>query len=473
MILKNVFWAGLQQWGQQGSQVAALFVVARLIGPEAIGVMAIGNLLIMLAQIFINQGYAESHIQAQEITPSYTNSIFWRMMMGAAAFVFVYTISALCLVSFETEAKLGLILLALAPSLLLRPNIQIQTALAARDMRFKEVAKRSALSSFLGDGLALFLAFQGLGIWSLVVGLYLKALTLNFFLRDLNEWKCRFEYDTDCIRHANIYSRPLLKTNALSFVALRADQLMVGSVLGFEVLGVYSLAMRLMLMIEALLMSSLNRVLFSVFARLQEKDRLLELYFAVQNILCFSIFPAFAGIAIIGPTLFTHLLGEEWAQSGTILWPLAVFMVLKAASYLFYPLQLGMGRTDLLFYSTGVSCSLALAFSFGMVWYGVVAVAIGVALRALCSCIVHLFFIKKTIFFPTRDFIGVVVFNLLNTTVMCIAVYIVIGMTDHFHWVVMTGLSTICGVIIYALLNFWTQRVRLRQQFSLLKHWKT
>jgi len=460
----------MQQWGQQGSQVIVLFIVASIIGPEALGVLAFANLFMMLAQMVINQGYAESLIQSKELSNRQTNTVFWRMMMIAAGIFIVYAAAGGVLAWQEIKGDFGWVLLALAPAVFFRPTVHMQSSLAGRDMQFKQVAKISVLSSFLGDIAAVILATQGWGVWSLVASQHIKNVLMVILIRNVTSWRLAMEFDRDSIRHVESFSSKLFGTNLMAFVAMRADQFIIGSVLGFEALGVYSLAMRLMLMIEQLLMSALNRVFFSVFSRLQEeKERMLELFYAMQNILCAAMFPALAGIAIVGPTLFTNLLGEEWAKSGTILWPLAIFMMIKTASYLFYPLQLGMGRSDLLMRSTSWACFFTLVFTLLTVWFGVVAVAAGVAMRTLCSAFVHLYYVNKSTDFNNRQFFVTVATNSGNVLLMTLVLYAIQTYTS-LHWIPLSLVLAAVGVVVYSLLLRFLYRSQLTENYLKLKN---
>ncbi|MEO0794050.1 MAG: lipopolysaccharide biosynthesis protein [Verrucomicrobiota bacterium] len=471
MIFKSIGWAALQQWGQQGSQVIVLFVVANIIGPEAIGVLTFANIFMGLAQIFINQGYAESLIQSEKLVEAQINTIFWRMMMISGCVFTVFIVAGSLLAWFQTKDNLGLVLIALAPILFLRPVSQMHSSIAGREMRFKDVARASVLSSFAGDLLAVVLALQGLGLWSLVISQQVKAILLILLLTGINQWSPRFEFNAKSVKHSEQFSRKLFGTNFMAFIGMRADQLIIGTFIGFESLGIYSLVMRLILTLETLMMSALNRVFFSVFSRLQqEKDRILDLYYSGLDILCAATFPALFGLAVVGPTLFTNIMGPQWSDSANIIWPLSIFMALKTAAYLFYPLQLGQGRSDLLFKCATYAALLTIVCSTVAAPFGIVAVAFGVAVRMLIGLAIHVAYANKSMQFQNFRFLRIVSVNLFNSLVITIVGVLVMQQLEA-NWAVKTILTIATSSMIYLFLTFFRLDT-LRAEVSLLNRWR-
>jgi teichuronic acid exporter len=50
--IQGVFWSGIQNWGSQAGSFIIFLILARLLTPEAFGLVALSNVLINFMQIF-------------------------------------------------------------------------------------------------------------------------------------------------------------------------------------------------------------------------------------------------------------------------------------------------------------------------------------------------------------------------------------------------------------------------------------
>jgi PST family polysaccharide transporter len=54
--IQGIFWSGLQNWGSQAGSFIIFLILARLLTPEAFGLVALANVLINFMQIFGSSG---------------------------------------------------------------------------------------------------------------------------------------------------------------------------------------------------------------------------------------------------------------------------------------------------------------------------------------------------------------------------------------------------------------------------------
>jgi O-antigen/teichoic acid export membrane protein len=74
---KGALWASIENWFAQLAQLLVVFVLARLVGPEAYGLMAIAVVLVQLSQLLIsNAGWSEALIQRQRLETELCDAVF-------------------------------------------------------------------------------------------------------------------------------------------------------------------------------------------------------------------------------------------------------------------------------------------------------------------------------------------------------------------------------------------------------------
>ncbi|NEQ55084.1 MAG: oligosaccharide flippase family protein, partial [Leptolyngbya sp. SIO3F4] len=95
--VKGVLWSFIEKWGGQLISTAVFFLLARLLGPEAFGVIALASVFIAFMSAFVNQGFAPAIIQRQDLENGHLDTAFWM------------SITSGCLLMLGTVLSAGLI----------------------------------------------------------------------------------------------------------------------------------------------------------------------------------------------------------------------------------------------------------------------------------------------------------------------------------------------------------------------------
>ena len=83
LIFKNFGWGSIQQFGLKGTSVIIYFILARLLGAEAIGLISFAYALLAITELVITKGLPEAIIQGEELEESQTNSLFLNCIFWA------------------------------------------------------------------------------------------------------------------------------------------------------------------------------------------------------------------------------------------------------------------------------------------------------------------------------------------------------------------------------------------------------
>ncbi|NEQ27311.1 MAG: oligosaccharide flippase family protein, partial [Microcoleus sp. SIO2G3] len=138
--IKGVFWSALQNWGGQAGSLLVFFLLARLLTPEAFGLVAMANIFLALLQIFLQQGFAQSLIQRQELEDDHIDTAFWASLaIGFTLFLTGFTGATWVAAGFD-QPRLVPILQALSSLFLITACGNVQQALLERAFNFKATA---------------------------------------------------------------------------------------------------------------------------------------------------------------------------------------------------------------------------------------------------------------------------------------------------------------------------------------------
>ncbi len=91
------------------------------------------------------------------------------------------------------------------------------------------------------------------------------------------------------------YSRQILGTSLMGFFNTRTDDFLIGCVIGATALGIYTVAYRLLLVMNDVLTTTARSVAFPVFSRVQHDiPRLARAYASAMRMSAVIAFPIFA-----------------------------------------------------------------------------------------------------------------------------------------------------------------------------------
>jgi O-antigen/teichoic acid export membrane protein len=76
----GVVWATAGAWGREAAGFAVFLILARLLGPEAYGLVAMASVVIAVAQLLVADVIQEPLIQRQKLEPGHLDAAFWSLV---------------------------------------------------------------------------------------------------------------------------------------------------------------------------------------------------------------------------------------------------------------------------------------------------------------------------------------------------------------------------------------------------------
>ena len=323
--LRGTFWSALQQIGDKGIRLPLYLVLARLLPPESFGLVALAAAYIDFIELFMNQGLNVAIIQREDLEPEHLDSAFWGNIVFALLLTGFGIATAGTFASIAGHPELAPIVLWLSIAFILSGMTVVQDAILRRALAFKVLAVRTFVSRSTAGAIAIFLAFSGFGVWSLVVMQLVNQALGCALLWRASGWRPRMRFSLRHYRELLAFGISMLTVSLIRFGRMRADNFLIGLALGTTALGYYSIARQLTSGVSALMTGSIGPVLWSTLARLQrEPERLARAIYQGAEMLGLLTFPAYFGLAVVAPLLVPLVLGPEWLPSVPILMALAL-----------------------------------------------------------------------------------------------------------------------------------------------------
>lgn len=397
--LKGVAWSAVRKWGSRLINLVVFTVLARLLPTEAFGLVALGGTYVAFIRVFVDQGFADALIQRDELTDAHPDTAFWVNIALSIVFVGVSVVAAPWIGRLFDEPELGPVIIGLSPSFVLIALAGVQEALFERDLDYQTLAVREFVAALVGGLIGVAMAYAGYGVWSLV-GFFLGERTAAVVvLWTASPWRPGFKVGLKPFKDLFSFGVNVLGTNLLGYVNRRADNLIIGYVLGAELLGFYEVAYRLFQAGTGLITNSVSSVAFSTFSRLQDDPaRMRQGFYTATQMVCLVAFPVFFGAALVAPELIGTFFGAKWLPLSAQTFQVLSFVgVMHAAFYFNSSVMFAMGKPDWQFYLGLVNAvANVLAFTLAVQW-GIVAVAAAFAARNLLVAPLPLHLVRRLI----------------------------------------------------------------------------
>jgi O-antigen/teichoic acid export membrane protein len=416
---QSVGWTLLQNVGRNGGNFLVFLLLAKLLSPQAFGLIAMAGVMVMLVNVLIEQGLGDALLQHPALEPAHLDTAFWLTLSLSIVATLLVLLTAPWLARLYGQPELGGVLQALAPLFILTGLSTVQQASLQRKFAFRTLALRSVVAVLAGGVVSLGLASAGLGIWSLVGQQLSAGLAGSVVLWCASSWRPRRLFSAAHAKDLWQFSRHILGANLLNFVSRKSDDLLIGLYLGPVALGFYAVAYQILTALEQLLSQGLDAVALSSFSRLQDQMAALrQAFLTAVQLAALAVFPAFAGVALVAPEFVMGVLGPQWQPSVAVLQWLAFAGMLHGIFHFNHAIFKACGHPALslrlMLLSTVANLLLFLLF----VRSGIEAVAMAYVLRAYLLAPLGLLVLRRVTAIRLRDYLQPLLWPLLATLAM-------------------------------------------------------
>ncbi|PSN18836.1 colanic acid exporter [filamentous cyanobacterium CCP5] len=452
--IRGVMWSAAEKWGAQLFSTIVFLLLARLLGPETFGLVALAHVFLAFMQIFLDQGFAQAIIQRDELEPEHLDTAFWTSVLMGALFSVTVFIGAGLVANFYDEPQLAPIIRWLSFGFVFGGMSSVQAAILKRNMQFKVFAIRTIIATAVCGIAGVGAALAGLGVWSLVIKELVYSLMGALLLWSISDWRPGFRFSSKHFNELFSFGINIVGSNFLNFFNRRSDDMLIGYFLGPVALGYYSVAYRLLLIMIQLLTNITAQVALPTFSRMQkEPERLRNAFYKVTKYTSLISFPAFLGMAVLAPELVQVLFGEQWMPSIPVMRILAFGGILQSVYQFNGTILLSIGKPA---WKLGLQCLNAtcniITFLLLVQW-GIIFVATGFVIRGYLLSPLPLLLIKKFIRIDLRIYLQQFLPPLSYSVLMAASIfafqYLVRGWT--LNSALLLALNIVVGCLSYAL----------------------
>ena len=315
-------------------------VLARLLTPEAFGVVATITMIITFAEIFTDAGFQKYLIQHEfkddRDKDESTNVAFWSNLTLSLCLWLVIGIFAEPLARVVGNPGLGDVITIACLSIPLAAFSSIQMALYKRAFDFKTLFKVRIAGIMVPIVVTIPLALITKSFWALVIGTIVTNIVNAIVLTYYSAWKPRLFYSFAKLKEMLSFSIWSMIEAITIWMTGYIDIFIIGVFLNEYLLGVYKTSMTTVGQITALITAATTPILFSALSRLQNNRSEFEaLFFKFQKMVGLLVIPLGVGMFCFKDLITQILLGEQWGEAANFigLWGLTSALTIVLSHY--------------------------------------------------------------------------------------------------------------------------------------------
>lgn len=381
-VVSAVRWQALDQGVQQVIRLVVMVVLARLVAPQAFGIVALALVVTELAALLSTVGLGSAVIQRRDLTRTHVAVAFTITSGLGLLCAGVLLVLAPAIAGYFDEPRLENVLRVMSIAFVCKGVHAVPLDLLRRELLFQKVIVMSTFATVVAGTGAVVAALLGAGVWALVVfsvGEAAGALVAVMVLAIRSGvFTPRLSLDTRAARELFGFGAQVSAVQILYYAQGNVDNLLVGKVLGSTALGYYSVAYRLMLLPILRVADVVAIVAFPAFSSIQHDT--VRLAAALQRgIRAISLvcFPLSIGTLAAAPLIVGLVFGDRWLPAVPVVQILALNGPRLAVARLDGSVLLARGQATRNLQISLVSFLLYLV-GFGVgVMYGIEGVAWG------------------------------------------------------------------------------------------------
>ena len=330
---------------------AATLLIARFLTPLDYGLMAIGLLVVGLADVFSEAGIGRALIQKETLERRDVDEGFTlNLVLAIAIYAGLFFLADPLAVYVFDAPDLPTFLRVLGLHVLLVPFMAVPLALLDRDLSMGKQSAIHAGTALLQSSLVLALAIAGMGYWSLVAGSLARRLLEVICYIAGSGWRPRLVSLSYRVRGLVRFGIHVSMGTFLWYLYSNLDYAFVANLAGTVQVGFYALAFQLISLPAEKMTALINKIAYPTFCRLQnDRARLHDWFVRLLVLVGFLGMPVVVGMALVAPDGLVVALGEKWADAVLPFQLLSLSGLIRIYSGLYPMVFNALGRPDLNF----------------------------------------------------------------------------------------------------------------------------
>lgn len=452
-VSKGFVWSFIERFLSQGISFLISIILARLIAPEAYGLIVMVTVFTNISAVLIEGGFSAALIQKKNRTEVDYSTVFYFNLLASIALFVVLFLFAPYIESFYNAPNLCVIVRVLSISLPLNSLTLIHKVKLNISLDFKSLSLVTFITTIISGTIGIILAYNNFEVWALVAQILTTSLLNAILLSILVRWKPLFVFSKKSFNELFGFGSKILFNSLITRVYLDIYNVIIGKFYKPSSLAFYNRAFHLSSFASVNIVEIMNRVIFPVECQLQDdKEGLKKAFYRYLHLSNLLTIPLLMLLALLSKPLISVLLTDKWMG-------MQPFFIVFCINFMMYAwlnqatnIISALGRSDLLFKTMLYRRAISLSVLLVSIKFGLMAICIGIAFSTIIELLILLQTQTKVIDTSIWSQIKIISDVLLSSVIMSVVVWIVISLFETVLAQLIVG--TIVGGIVLLCMIF-------------------
>ncbi len=397
-VYKGAAWSTLASVMTQGLNLVRLIALPHLLSLSDVGMANLLLTIISALGLLTNLGMGSvlmtRRFEDEREMHRYMNTAWSFEILRNAGFSLLLCLAAFPVARWMGQPLLGPLLLASCLSPFLHSFHNIGLTLYRRDVNIARITQFELTCATLTVVLTIAFAWVMRSVWCIVLSNFVFSGCLVALSYRFHPYRPRLAFDREAFKVGFRFGQSVFVGGLMAYIAMTADNLIVGKVAGTVVLGVYATIFGVAALPQKVIGGLLGALLFPAFAAAareggEQVERIISRAFVLGcSILALLILPLF----LLSSEVLAIFGKAEYLAAAPLLRVMLIGGLFRSLTQILAPLVHGLGRPEIDAKASTIEAIVfvilvtALTFKFGAMgaaWGGVMAYGLSFTIRSL------------------------------------------------------------------------------------------
>lgn len=427
-IKKKVFSSLIWKFSERISAQLVTFVVsiflARLLDPAHYGSIAIVNIFITFANVFVDSGFGSALIQKKDAdNKDFSSVLYCNVVISALLYALLYWAAPYIALFYKMDV-LSPVLRVLGLRIIVAAVNSVQHAYVSKHMLFKKFFWSTLGGTLLSGVVGIVMAYKGYGIWALVAQYMTNTTVDTIVLWFTVKWRPNFVFSIKRIVKLFSFGWKILVSSLIETGYNELRSLIIGRMYTPKDLAYYNKGKSFPNLVVTNVNSSVQSVLFPAMSNKQENKAAVKAMTKRSiRVSSYIMFPIMLCLALVAKPFVSLLLTDKWLSC-------VPYLQISCVVLAFMPIHTAnlqaikaMGRSDTYLKLEIAKKISGLIILLSVFKYGVMVIAVSTIFATLISSVINAFPNRKLLSYGYFEQIKDLFNGIIPLSFMLVAVY--------------------------------------------------
>ena len=261
-ILSAFVWKFLERISSQGVAFVIGIVLARMLLPSDYGLVALIQVFVTIANVFVTSGFSAALIQNKDADELDFSTILYCSLIVSILLYAIIFILAPFISDFYNIPELTPVTRVYAVVLVLYGYNSVQSAWVSRNMVFKKFFFATLSGTIVSGVVGLTMAYYGMGVWSIVAHALTNVLVNMLVIRMMISWRPRLIFSFARAKKLMNFGSKILGADLIGTIFNEVQQILIGKIYSPADLALFNRGKSIPYLVTSNIDTSISAVLF-------------------------------------------------------------------------------------------------------------------------------------------------------------------------------------------------------------------